>query len=130
MHVGAGAAARRAVIHRYALAGVLLLRATDHALFAGWLISQQPGWLETFRAGANFALLDGALGILVTLLIVPLATSTSGRWLAMMTLLDGMGRLAIGVMLRAFPGLPVFVVTIVSFFGLIAPRPRCSASAP
>jgi len=74
---------RPPAIHRYTLASVLLLRAADHSVFAGWLITRQPGWLEIFRAGSVYAIVDGVLGILVAVLIVALARSPSGRWLVL-----------------------------------------------
>lgn len=116
---GQGPVTQRPAIHRYALASLLLLRAVDHGVFVGWLISRQSGWLETFRAGSNFALVDGTLGILIGILIVSLAADGAGRWLVLMTLLDGTGRLAVGVALHVFPGIPASLVTIVSFFGLL-----------
>lgn len=109
----------RVTMHRYLLAGVLLLRAADHGAFAVWLLLRQPGWLDIFAVGSSYALVDGALGIIAVALLVPLAGTRAGRLLVIMNLVDAAGRIAVGSALKVFPGIPTFVVTLVSFFGIV-----------
>jgi hypothetical protein len=101
------------------LAAALLLRASDHAIFAWWSMVMNPTWLEVFRRGATFGLIDGALGLAVVGLLVPAAVHKAVRPLVLLTFVDAVGRLGVGLMLLLFPGIPITAVTIVPFFGVI-----------
>jgi hypothetical protein len=101
------------------LAVVLLLRGAIHAAFAAWLIVGRPEWTRIFEIGALCGLADGSLGLLTVSLIVPVAPAGSPRFLAAMTFVDAMGRLATSVALLAFPGIPYFFVTLGPLFGLV-----------
>jgi hypothetical protein len=98
---------------------VLLLRGIDHGAFAAWVLNQRPGWTEIFDIGALYGLADGTLGLVTFALLLRGAPSGAPRLLAMMTLLDAIGRLVAGVALRAFPGLPVVLTTAVPFFAAV-----------
>jgi hypothetical protein len=118
-HAASRPAASHLAMHRYLLAGALLLRAADHGAYAVWLLVRQPGWLDIFAVGSSYALCDGAMGIVVVWLLMPLARTSAGRLLVLMTLVDAVGRIAVGSSLRIFPGIPTFVVTLVSFLEIL-----------
>ena len=101
----------------YLLAGTLLLRGADHGAFAAWMLMRRPGWTEIFDTGALYGLVDGTLGLLTFALLMRLVPSGAPRLLATMTFVDAVVRLAAGVALRTLPGIPVVLVTTVSFFG-------------
>jgi len=106
-------------VQRPLLAVALFLHAVVHASFAAWIVLRQPGWTHVFHTGTNYAFADGSLGLIVFALVLPFATRGSPRLLATLTLVDAIGRLAVGFTLREFPGLPIFPVTFVSFFGVV-----------
>ena len=76
-------------------------------------------WSDVFDAGANYALADGALGLARVLLLMELGPSGPSFVLRTMTLADGMLRLMAAVVLRTFPGLTGFPVTLLIFFTVI-----------
>jgi len=98
----------RAPVRGNTLAAILLLRAAVHAGFAVWIVGSHPGWVDIFRVGSNFALVDGTLGLLGFVTLVRLAQPSGGGLLAAMNLADAVGRLTLGTALRVFPGLPLF----------------------
>jgi hypothetical protein len=104
---------------RRALAAMLLLRGGVHALFAVWLLTSQPDWVDIFRIGSSYALVDGVLGLAAAALVAPLARSGAPRLLGTMTLLDALGRLALGIALRMLPGLAALPMTVVPLFGAV-----------
>ncbi len=101
------------------LAGTFLLRSGIHAAFALWLAVAQPGWSNIFHVGSAFAIADGCLGLFGALLLGPISANRGPRLLALITFLDAAGRLSLGIVLRMFPGIPLFAVTVVSLFGAV-----------
>jgi hypothetical protein len=101
------------------LAAALALRGCVNGAFGAWLILGRPGWTNVFQAGAIYAIADGVVGLITVVLIVSLTPGGLLRLLAAMTCVDAIGRLAAGIALRAFPGIPHVPMTIVPFFAAL-----------
>jgi hypothetical protein len=100
-----------------ALAVTLLARAGDHSVFALWFIARQPGWMDMFHAGSIYALIDGSLGLIAAALLTRGAPIASPPLLPALTFADGIGRLAAGIALLTFPGIPYMPMIFVPFLG-------------
>jgi hypothetical protein len=72
-----------------------------------------------FEVGSMYAITDGIVGLITVVLIVSLTPGGLLRFLAAITCVDAIGRLAAGIALRAFPGLPHVPMTIVPFFAAL-----------
>lgn len=101
------------------LAGALAARGCVNAAFGGWLMAYRPGWADIFQTGSIYAIVDGVAGLITVVLIMSLAPRGLLRFLAAVTCVDAIGRIAIGVALRVLPGLPHVPMTIVPFFAAL-----------
>jgi hypothetical protein len=101
------------------LAAMLALRGCVNAALGVWMLTRRPGWTDVFDAGSIYAITDGIIGLLAVALIVSLTPGGLLRFLAAITCVDAIGRLAAGIALRAFPGIPHVPMTIVPFFAAL-----------
>lgn len=101
------------------LAVTLLLRSGINGAFAGWLVTQQPRWSEIFQMGSNYALADGALGLLSVALLMPRPPGGAPPLLRATTFADAFLRISAGIALRTLPGIPDFPVSAVVLFGIL-----------
>jgi hypothetical protein len=101
------------------LAAMLALRGCVNAALGAWIFARRPGWTDMFEVGSMYAITDGIVGLITVVLIVSLTPGGLLRFLAAITCVDAIGRLAAGIALRAFPGLPHVPMTIVPFFAAL-----------
>ena len=99
-----------------AFVAVLLSRAGVTAAFAFWLLTWEPGWTDIFRAGAWYALSDGCLGLVMAALLMRHRPTVAPPLLVALTLVDACMRIAAGVAVLRFPGIPYFPITVVLLF--------------
>lgn len=115
----AGSVPSRTFGHSVALAAVLSMRGIVNGTFTIWLMTQHPHWADVFRVGSSFGLVDGALGLVTVLLFLPRAPSGSPPLLRLTTLLDALVRIAVGLAIRALPGIPDTPITIMLLFAAL-----------
>lgn len=113
----------RALFHhastRPLVVGALLLRASINGAFMVWLLAYSPGWVDVFDGGALYAIADGAVGLMLALLIGWRSPIGAPVALLAMTSVDALMRLAAGAALLTLPGIPEVPITIVLFYGII-----------
>jgi len=112
--------APHAAAAKVALSTTLVLRACVNGTFAIWALAFTPGWFEIFWIGSVYALVDGALGIATTMLLIRRRPVGAPPLLVAMVLADALLRVMAGVLIRVFPGLPDNPLTAVLFFGVLA----------
>lgn len=95
---------------------VLLGRAGVTAAFAFWLLTRHPGWTDIFRGGAYYGLADGGLGLIMATLLVRHRPIAAPPLLVALTLVDAFMRIAAGLAVLQFPGIPYFPITVVLLF--------------
>jgi hypothetical protein len=110
---------RRAGWPARVIATTLLTRSAIHAVFALCLAVRRPGWTEVFETAAPVALIDGSVALVSAVVLASFPIAGAPRFLSAITFADGSGRLATGIALRAFPGLPGFFVTVVALFAVV-----------
>ena len=115
----AGDASQR-FAHGNALVAVLSARGIVNGTFAFWLLAQHPRWADVFRVGSTYGLVDGALGLVTVVLLLPRTPSGSPPMLRVTTLLDALVRLAVSFAIRALPGIPDTPITTLLFFSALA----------
>jgi hypothetical protein len=101
------------------LAAALALRGCVNGAFGAWLLLRRPGWTNVFQTGSIYAIADGIVGLITVVLIVSLTPTGLLRFLAAMTCVDAIGRIAAGIALRVYPGIPHVPMTIVPFFAAL-----------
>lgn len=101
------------------LAVTLLLRSGINGAFAGWLVTQHPRWSYIFQTGSNYALADGALGLLSVALLMPRPPGGAPPLLRATTFADAFLRISAGIALRSLPGIPDFPVSAFLLFSVL-----------
>lgn len=101
------------------LALTLLARAVTHAAFLIWVLAADPAWFDVFWVGGAYGLADGTLGLVTALLLARRTPIAAPPLLVGMVLADGVMRLAAGIALRAFPGIPDIPIAVVLYFGAL-----------
>jgi hypothetical protein len=119
---------RPTAIGRLLLSLVLGARALANGFFAAWLWSTSPAWSDFFAGAASYLVVDGALAMAAAILL-SVNVLEGPALLTGATAADGVARVAAGVALRMFPGLPDFPVTAVAFFGVVGGWAACVATA-
>ena len=103
---------------------VLVARGLVGLWFGVRILELAPSsWAAIFNLLGDYLLIDGALALVVSALFVREGTVTDGsreRNLGIVLLVDGLGRIASGVAVHAWPGLPDFPVTAVAFLAVMA----------
>jgi len=103
----------------FPLVATLLLRACVNGVFAVWLFARAPVWIDIFWAGANYALVDGALGLITFVLLVRHEPLSAPPQLVSMIVADAVLRLGAGAAIHALPGIPYFPIALVLFYGAL-----------
>lgn len=119
MHDGAVQALVRHGTTRPLVVAALLLRACVNGAFMTWLLAVSPGWVDVFHGGALYAIADGAVGLMLVLLIGLRSPIGAPVTLVAVTSVDALMRLAAGAALLMLPGIPQVPITIVLFYGII-----------
>jgi hypothetical protein len=101
------------------LVATLLLRACVNGALAVWLLARDLAWIDIFRIGAAYAIVDGCLGLLTGALLVRHEWRGAPPQLVSMVLTDAVLRVSAGLAIFAFPGIPDFPITLVLFFGAL-----------
>ena len=98
------------------LAVTLLARAGASVALSVYLLLHRSGWSEVFRAGAWYALIDGALAMCAAILLGgPLRHRTSQMLLAM-TFTDAVLRVGAGIVILLVPAIAELPMTLVPMF--------------
>jgi len=83
------------------------------------LFTRAPVWLDIFSVGANYALVDGLLGLLTVVLLARQKLIGTPPPLVSMMLADAVLRCGAGIAILALPGIPYFPITLVLFYGVL-----------
>lgn len=102
-----------------ALSVTLALRACVNAAFAYWLVSHTPGWTRIFDAAATYALVDGGLAVLMAMQIARHAPAGGSPLLLWIAVSDAILLLGAGLMIRVFPGVSGFPITMTLFYAVV-----------
>jgi hypothetical protein len=113
-------AASQRFAHANALVAVLSARGIVNGTFAIWLLTQHPRWADVFAVGSTYGFVDGALGLVTVVLLLPRTPDGAPPLLRVTTLLDALVRLGVSVAIRALPGIPDTPITIMLFFATLA----------
>jgi hypothetical protein len=103
---------------------ILVIRGVIGLWFAARLAALPSApWDGTFDLLADYLIIDGALGFVVA--ILSLRRGVAGRMareqnLAVVLLVDAIGRTASGIAVHIWPGIPGFPVTAALFIGIMA----------
>ena len=100
-----------------------MFRAIVGAWFAIRIGRGADSWLSSVDSFAAYLRLDGITAIIGAILLLVESRRTDARragHLAVVLLVDGIGRLVSGFAAQAWPGLLEFPVTLVMFFGVMA----------
>jgi len=102
------------------LLGVILLaRAAVAIALAHWLTARAPGWRESFRGIAVYALLDGGLALLTAALFAAARYRGGPVELVASTIVDAIVRVGLGLALLILPAIAEIPMTVVPLFSVV-----------
>lgn len=107
------------VVHTRVLAVPFLARGAASVGLAAYVLRGQPTWSEIVRAAAWYALIDGALGLILGLLLVIRRLAPQFPLLTTITFGDAVIRIALGGVLLALPAIAEVPMTLVPMFGAV-----------
>jgi hypothetical protein len=102
-----------------ALTVTLALRACANAAFAWWLVTRVPGWTKIFEAAAVYAFVEGGLAVLMAMQIARHAPLGGSPLLLWITVSDAILLLGAAIVLRVFPGVSGFPITMTLFYAVV-----------
>ena len=108
-----------AILHTRMLAPPFLARGTASAALAAQVLRGHPDWSTIVRAVSWYAVIDGGLGLIVVVLLISRRLAPRFPLLTGMTIGDAIIRLALGIVLLAFPAIAELPMTLVPLFGVV-----------
>ncbi len=103
----------------FVLGIILLARAAAAIGLAHWLTAREPGWRESFRDIAMYALLDGVLALLTAALFAAARYRGGPIELVATTFVDASVRVGLGLALLTLPAIAEVPMTVVPLFGVV-----------
>ena len=106
-------------LHTRILALPFLARGAASAGVAAYVLRDHLKWDEIIHAVSRYALIDGALGLVVVAVLVARGIAPRFPLLTALTAADAVLRVGLGIVLHAVPAIADIPMTLVPLFGAI-----------